>query len=205
MKYGGPSPRGRGNLRPNLRHCPQHGTIPARAGQPPQARAPATPPADHPRAGGATAARRQSSMSIRGPSPRGRGNPGLRWPDFRRCGTIPARAGQPTAAVWGMWIRRDHPRAGGATWAFLAINHALKGPSPRGRGNRELPDPQRNPDGTIPARAGQPFQESVKSHVLRDHPRAGGATPNRSARRALSKGPSPRGRGNLHRARQGQS
>ncbi len=54
-------------------------------------------------------------LSIRGPSPRGRGNPGNAIAKMTPAGTIPAWAGEPwkkcaRAACYG-----DHPRVGGGT------------------------------------------------------------------------------------------
>ena len=70
------------------------------------------------------------------------------------------------------------------------------GPSPRGRGNR-LPVPadtlvQR----TIPAWAGKPNSISLSRCDTGDHPRVGGETRCARILATVSRGPSPRGRGN---------
>ena len=111
----GPSPRGRGNHSKVLDPHDRDGTIPARAGEPTTAAASSSCWSDHPRAGGGTLIEPEARRFYAGPSPRGRGNRSRCDDAVSRSGTIPARAGEPSA--WRCWgrSRRDHPRAGGGT------------------------------------------------------------------------------------------
>ena len=192
----GPSPRRRGNLAQlGVAHVHRR-TIPAQAGQPGSATIAARRRWDHPRAGGATTGRKLNRLYFRGPSPRRRGNldhalhggPGVR--------TIPAQAGQPS------WTRRtssrsaDHPRAGGATVAADMEKRLDGGPSPRRRGNQLDIRLQGRVERTIPAQAGQPDDAAQREPILRDHPRAGGATAYVDFKGRDAGGPSPRRRGN---------
>ncbi len=155
---------------------------------------------DHPRVGGGTLGRRQQARGLPGPSPRGRGNRHRRIQQRRRVGTIPAWAGEPNDTSVAAICRGDHPRVGGGTYKRAKLFVSLRGPSPRGRGNRfgmPIHDPL---SGTIPAWAGEPGHIHPLSRVERDHPRVGGGTGNDLLWRRCGRGPSPRGRGN-HRRR----
>ncbi len=191
-------------------------SIPAWAGKPPLRRDPDRHDAVHPRVGGETAkgwtcpARRRvhprvggetvgytlDGVPIKGPSPRGRGNPQRAVRYQHASGSIPAWAGKPVRVDRELAQPRVHPRVGGETPSGLGKQVAGCGPSPRGRGNRGPGVHLGVPVGSIPAWAGKPPLAAFSAKSMRVHPRVGGET---AARRPLlirSGGPSPRGRGN---------
>ena len=94
-RYGGLSPRVRGNLIVTLRAQGEHGTIPARTGEPFPHDGSFVRPGDYPRAYGGTYGDPSLILAYLGLSPRVRGN----LPAYSRasCGmrTIPARTGEP--------------------------------------------------------------------------------------------------------------
>ena len=131
----------------------------------------------HPRVGGETIAATLFPRSTIGPSPRGRGNlrpctsttlkggpsprgPGNRFrfevEDLVRW-SIPAWAGKPVGPAQPHAWRRVHPRVGGETHATAGRRDELRGPSPRGRGNREVGGVIGSGGGSIPAWAGKPW------------------------------------------------
>ena len=71
------------------------GSIPARAGEPAQALSRPGPYAVYPRACGGTFFRAESALGVLGLSPRVRGNRLVNQPLHRSPGSIPARAGEP--------------------------------------------------------------------------------------------------------------
>ena len=193
---GGPSPRGRGNLRPEAAAHFAIGSIPAWAGKPEACCRSCPSTWVHPRVGGETPRPPVAVMIWSGPSPRGRGNRGLRHERMDLQRSIPAWAGKPWCATVGAVAVRVHPRVGGET--RLAEIEALlePGPSPRGRGNRlrRAGVPQRR--GSIPAWAGKPPAASQSGSRAGVHPRVGGETKNGWGCKCYTRGPSPRGRGN---------
>ena len=192
----GPSPRGRGNRRALHPHARYSGSIPAWAGKPKGLRAGFGTLGVHPRVGGETWPGWSWPNSSGGPSPRGRGNPGLpgRPPGFP--GSIPAWAGKPDTCCSGKNPLMVHPRVGGETCDRARSQDAAGGPSPRGRGNRAPPARPHAMPRSIPAWAGKPGQRSCQALPLGVHPRVGGETSSiRTSGRPRS-GPSPRGRGN---------
>ena len=96
--------------------------------------------------------------------------------------------------------KQVHPRVGGETRTRLPDAIAFSGPSPRGRGNPLLHDRHGREPGSIPAWAGKPSAGWCPSPTCRVHPRVGGETAAGGSRGTLSRGPSPRGRGNRRRA-----
>ena len=154
---------------------------------------------------------------MRGPSPRGRGNPTTNRPASAIRRSIPAWAGKPRASDRRTACVAVHPRVGGETRFGGQCPKCMTGPSPRGRGNRQ-PHIQAHPGGrSIPAWAGKPRAKGKKVDAVPVHPRVGGETryevddktgqgvhPRVGGETALStvidshvEGPSPRGRGNL--------
>ncbi len=111
----GPSPRRRGNLFRDRCHRHQVGPIPAQAGEPCGCRRSGLPGAAHPRAGGGTACSWWISREAPGPSPRRRGNPGLRAGLVEDRRPIPAQAGEPSSRTSSPCGWQAHPRAGGGT------------------------------------------------------------------------------------------
>ena len=138
-------------------------------------------------------------MLVRGTgglSPRMRGNPGPARPADIQMRSIPAHAGQPTAARAATAHARVYPRACGATRDIVVGRCIRCGLSPRMRGNR--PRQIRPPAlrRSIPAHAGQPTDCRQNHHGAGVYPRACGAT--RDARQIAVNhgGLSPRMRGN---------
>jgi len=152
---------------------------------------------DHPRVGGGTLSAEIDFPLWKGPSPRGRGNLNHKRAARIGSGTIPAWAGEPIILHEPPHIKQDHPRVGGGTRETPLPIRSSAGPSPRGRGNRDLFPSACLGKGTIPAWAGEPPVRSKLSRNTRDHPRVGGGTYHHSAANLAPEGPSPRGRGNL--------
>ena len=135
--------------------------------------------------------------SIRGLSPRVRGNPWLhRQPHCPRR-SIPACAGEPVAAPHPLKARRVYPRVCGGTNPYAPASGFDPGLSPRVRGN-----PQRHwgryPHlGSIPACAGEPQRDAAGVPQRGVYPRVCGGTMAYKRRLRVSRGLSPRVRGNL--------
>ena len=135
LRVGGLSPRVRGNPPPCGHARPHGGSIPARAGEPWWTWATAGSCRVYPRACGGTAATSADAGSLRGLSPRVRGNL-LRIPGSCACsGSIPARAGEPIPAMLNKIVERVYPRACGGTAGLLGLTVGCGGLSPRVRGN----------------------------------------------------------------------
>ena len=172
------------------------GTIPARAGEPRVGResglCPRTIPAragepriehrlpqwfeDYPRSCGGTIVGHAPGLGRQGLSPLVRGNPDTTPTPWSRRGTIPARAGEPPATRLGLRPRRDYPRSCGGTGAALAGGGDVVGLSPLVRGNHGCPSRRSRRSGTIPARAGEPFEGFVLPGPAEDYPRSCGGT-----------------------------
>ena len=219
----GPSPRWRGDRA--LRRTPRRRarTIPALAGRPRRAQTTTWRSGDHPRAGGETGDPAAPMVWREGPSPRWRGDPARSRARSRAGRTIPALAGRPRRARHDVASQSDHPRAGGETDAVQALDSAVKGPSPRWRGDpqgrpgRRLgggPSPRWRGDRaatgigacrcrTIPALAGRPDRAPRTTGRARDHPRAGGETDAVGRLAQRGPGPSPRWRGDPRRRGRG--
>ena len=153
----------------------------------------------YPRAGGGTYRACSRVRSTSGLSPRGRGNRGPGPRVHFGGGSIPARAGEPSRRSGCWWTGRVYPRAGGGTGIGIAISITLWGLSPRGRGNPAPDHRTRSRRRSIPARAGEPATAGEGSPSSRVYPRAGGGTPSLRRRGSMSRGLSPRGRGNPRR------
>ncbi len=93
----GLSPRGRGNLYEQLDWLETQGSIPAWAGEPPQAGSPHPMAGVYPRVGGGTTAGYALLVGFGGLSPRGRGNLVAVVEQIPAGGSIPAWAGEPRA------------------------------------------------------------------------------------------------------------
>ena len=191
----GLSPRGRGSLRPAQRRHQRQGSIPARAGEPGRGLS-----ADHrhevyPRAGGGAFLPGTMVGSHCGLSPRGRGSLriGREAPD--RLGSIPARAGEPSASRRATSACRVYPRAGGGAHAAQPVAQPGGGLSPRGRGSQDERSRSVRCRGSIPARAGEPVSWQCERCSGRVYPRAGGGARISKGGRPACAGLSPRGRG----------
>ena len=132
----GPSPLARGSLAVQRRHDANRGSIPARAGQPFGLGFAAPPVGVHPRSRGAALFLRCTGNRALGPSPLARGSHARRGFPDRRCGSIPARAGQPCRCRSRTPASRVHPRSRGAAPASTVPVPPVKGPSPLARGSR---------------------------------------------------------------------
>ena len=150
----GPSPRGRGT--PVLPHRPAlaHRSIPARAGNTSARGFPETCATVHPRAGGEHVGGAGDTKYSNGPSPRGRGTLLAHDSSAFSVRSIPARAGNTLRPVpWSAWFP-VHPRAGGEHGQTSPTSSTADGPSPRGRGTRDLQLRGAVRRRSIPARAG---------------------------------------------------
>ena len=132
-----------------------------------------------------------------GPSPRGWGEPRVRYPVSCRRRTIPTRVGRTNPCGLQSPRQSDHPHAGGENeWAVDTAN-TTTGPSPRGWGEpanavRRLP-----PGRTIPTRVGRTGFGFRRRRTRSDHPHAGGENSLTRAPACAVRGPSPRGWGEL--------
>ena len=156
-----------------------------------------------------------------GLSPRVRGNPGSSETPSPTIGTIPACAGEPRTAPLRSRSSRDYPRVCGGTPQECRAGPDWPGLSPRVRGNRGAPRRRHDPDGTIPACAGEPVTPPIKmpnsrtipacagepgAHVgvayeAGDYPRVCGGTRLSDRNGPFLEGLSPRVRGNQHHPR----
>ena len=197
----GLSPRGRGNPSPCSKIRAGAGSIPARAGEPATSSRSGAASRVYPRAGGGTVAFPISCRPMPGLSPRGRGNRQQMGSDVSRGRSIPARAGEPSGRRCNAWRNGVYPRAGGGTRWPRSPPRARRGLSPRGRGNQRAARDAGAPDGSIPARAGEPTTGCAGACCCRVYPRAGGGTKRVYTRMPNLEGLSPRGRGNRHQGR----
>ena len=94
----GLSPLARGNRSAFDALAYFHGPIPARAGEPPQREPLCWSVRAYPRSRGGTLQPAQATHDGLGLSPLARGNLLPPWPQARRIGPIPARAGEPVLA-----------------------------------------------------------------------------------------------------------
>ena len=93
----GRSPLARGNQAARTRSGRRHGSIPARAGEPPRVHRSLAAGGVDPRSRGGTMGWDVDELMGKGRSPLARGNLGVRHEVDRRAGSIPARAGEPLA------------------------------------------------------------------------------------------------------------
>ena len=133
-------------------------------------------PSDHPRVGGGTGGDDPAYVTLRGPSPRGRGNRSETGIYEIVARTIPAWAGEPSDQTLRCSAQGDHPRVGGGTRLGGETETCQAGPSPRGRGNPARLAALDMVAGTIPAWAGEPAPEAKGVCPAKDHPRVGGGT-----------------------------
>ncbi len=131
-----------------------------------------------------------------GLSPRVRGNLQHQVLVAEWCGSIPARAGEPSIrahpGVYG-WV---YPRACGGTSHPHGRRGIDTGLSPRVRGNPVGERTQYVVGGSIPARAGEPPTSAPAAAPSRVYPRACGGTVDGDPRPVARSGLSPRVRGN---------
>ena len=175
LKYQGPSPLARGSLMTPHPTVRMKGSIPARAGQPSVSLTGGRAFRVHPRSRGAADINNGSSQGLRGPSPLARGSRVAPHRPSGAEGSIPARAGQPAATevvALNNWV---HPRSRGAARRLQCLSWAWQGPSPLARGSRVSTEQPKLPEGSIPARAGQPMAAAITQSTAWVHPRSRGA------------------------------
>ena len=132
----GLSPRVRGNRRQQRLQLRGPGSIPARAGEPPQTSRAKSRYWVYPRACGGTQAPDTFSYHCPGLSPRVRGNPGGMNITQFAIRSIPARAGEPPETDSPRRASKVYPRACGGTSPSSRKPLSSRGLSPRVRGNR---------------------------------------------------------------------
>ncbi len=152
----GLSPRVRGNPHPQRIAGESVGSIPACAGEPRPAASGQRRPAVYPRVCGGTRPVGKPALRRSGLSPRVRGNPGGtgRW--GLAPGSIPACAGEPNSRRLMLVYGKVYPRVCGGTKSLHKSFQAVRGLSPRVRGNRPNGCAQGRINGSIPACAGEP-------------------------------------------------
>ena len=194
--YKGLSPHARGNRRQRRQASRWPGSIPARAGKPAASPATRRPMWVYPRTRGET--QRYGSLQSRraGLSPHARGNPMAPAASPAPSGSIPARAGKPSAsasAATGPWV---YPRTRGETGRFRHRLRARRGLSPHARGNPGRTTPPYHTHGSIPARAGKPHTTQTPLPHARVYPRTRGETSISPCALTAPWGLSPHARGN---------
>ena len=187
-------------MRGNLPRAPYltitDGSIPAYAGEPQPASAPATPGGVYPRVCGGTSFVGSGQQFLNGLSPRMRGNPATDEPQIPNAGSIPAYAGEPRQDKTQGVAQPVYPRVCGGTSISPPMNIVAVGLSPRMRGN-----PQSAPESgicrrSIPAYAGEPAGAPAPAGLCAVYPRVCGGTRAQSLSRRVRQGLSPRMRGN---------
>ncbi len=192
----GLSPRVRGNRSMYTKYRLFVRTIPACAGEPPSGGDDHAQRRDYPRVCGGTASRRHQPQVSSGLSPRVRGNRWRKPKTGYRSRTIPACAGEPSAANEGFVLDGDYPRVCGGTIRHPSVQSQTHGLSPRVRGNPAVPAPTSDCERTIPACAGEPASTAAGNAGSKDYPRVCGGTRGRSVDSPSDVGLSPRVRGN---------
>ena len=110
----------------------------------------------YPRECGATVAVCASPSTMKGLSPRVRGNLNFRGPQGLPARSIPASAGQPRSGFGPAWGIPVYPRECGATVVQSCPGLPTTGLSPRVRGNPGMESFKAASTRSIPASAGQP-------------------------------------------------
>ena len=152
----GLSPRVRGNRGQGLRPGAARGSIPAGAGEPRGVTPVAGRDGVYPRGCGGTEGPPTSGPRGAGLSPRVRGNPSPQQCGGRKCGSIPAGAGEPVTAGRHVGGHRVYPRGCGGTGREIVRRGEAVGLSPRVRGNRGGLRRASGAQRSIPAGAGEP-------------------------------------------------
>ena len=192
----GLSPRGRGNRAMGCGRGPDVRSIPAWTGEPRGGYGFGRWPGVYPRVDGGTLTSNVTANSIKGLSPRGRGNRFVSQPNSDRMRSIPAWTGEPRLSLPFPKANGVYPRVDGGTDLSDTPEWLATGLSPRGRGNRggDASDP--DGDGSIPAWTGEPSGSNLPSLLSRVYPRVDGGTVWIKSAVAVVQGLSPRGRGN---------
>ncbi len=172
----GLSPRARGNRGVETLETLRQRSIPACAGQPAKGGSQRAVGEVYPRVRGATRPTFGAIGSIRGLSPRARGNPRDAIDVGGLVGSIPACAGQPSERAARAGSERVYPRVRGATPTERMFAARATGLSPRARGNRWRMRFKSGGKRSIPACAGQPRMARARPARGWVYPRVRGAT-----------------------------
>ena len=154
----GLSPRVRGNRQGSAGRLRAMGSIPACAGEPASRRVRAQKDQVYPRVCGGTERFVSLATSLRGLSPRVRGNRTHFLLVALKIGSIPARAGEPRSSCPASYPPGVYPRACGGTLHRRFGSIQACGLSPRVRGNLQRPpfEGTKQPkSGLDPDRSGQ--------------------------------------------------
>ena len=195
----GLSPRVRGNRGSRRGHRGRGRSIPACAGEPQPRQIRGSGGEVYPRVCGGTSPSYGSEVTIRGLSPRVRGNPADTAPQGFAAGSIPACAGEPPVSAAPPPSPPVYPRVCGGTAILHTAGQTAwpgAGLSPRVRGNRHAGRKYQCQQGSIPACAGEPRELSREICSPRVYPRVCGGTGSTTTPPAQSRGLSPRVRGN---------
>ncbi len=132
----GPSPRGWGERGQRAHLVRGVRTIPTRVGRTSFVVMYPSAASDHPHAGGENQHGEAHQEGDAGPSPRGWGEHGARYPFHRVRRTIPTRVGRTSGVTVPSHPAADHPHAGGENPPRPSMVPKTSGPSPRGWGER---------------------------------------------------------------------
>ena len=171
-------------------------SIPAGAGEPRVLPRPRVYLPVYPRGCGGTASSPTSTGISSGLSPRVRGNPLRRQHDTSTRRSIPAGAGEPSAADVKSPSQTVYPRGCGGTSGVCAYKSFAMGLSPRVRGNLHATPVPAAVRGSIPAGAGEPRTRSTARIRSGVYPRGCGGTSGGCKVGRTPQGLSPRVRGN---------
>ena len=186
----------RGNHRQRGRTGSRSGSIPACAGEPSQTLTIVEQFRVYPRVCGGTPGGLTNPHWGHGLSPRVRGNRELNADLLRRIGSIPACAGEPTAAQSTFSAAEVYPRVCGGTQTRSFSISIERGLSPRVRGNLGCRGTGVLQSRSIPACAGEPRAACAPRLSNRVYPRVCGGTDLPDPLGAGYEGLSPRVRGN---------
>ncbi len=149
----------------------------------------------HPRVRGGAHSPHSTSDRDHGPSPRARGSLQDVEAVRRRHRSIPACAGEPSAATWRAPPPTVHPRVRGGADVAQRSRLRWAGPSPRARGSHHRRGGGAVGQRSIPACAGEPGGARRGTARGWVHPRVRGGACARRWRPFHPLGPSPRARG----------
>ena len=197
-RFRGLSPRVRGNLSGVSRSVYISGSIPACAGEPQAFQILHPPLKVYPRVCGGTSPVAPDAISRTGLSPRVRGNPGGWCSPARWTRSIPACAGEPVKRPRTPPAHTVYPRVCGGTIEAGIDAIPRAGLSPRVRGNRADGRLSGGRLRSIPACAGEPARRHPASRPATVYPRVCGGTENIPHNRFVTRGLSPRVRGNRY-------
>ena len=170
----GSSPLARGTRPRTDNRTPRSGLIPARAGNTCSCTRGRNGFWAHPRSRGEHMRSLMPLSSSSGSSPLARGTPRNGYPEDRRCGLIPARAGNTTHKELELDPAKAHPRSRGEHSTCFSASPSNSGSSPLARGTLATDNEVTNALGLIPARAGNTLWPPVMTGRLRAHPRSRG-------------------------------